>query len=152
MLEKNWPWLVVAVLVILVLVAAQFVPWSRRTPSSHSVALPSRSAAVDSAFTRMYYTQRFDREPLDVVDERQVSLEEAKIILEEFYSSGFTNGDIFIIGFSHPEDGSDFIEYSKDDTGKLSIIRVEKPGEPGVFEESQTDLDSALSHLATAWE
>jgi len=99
---------------------------------------------------RMYYTQRFDNGPLDIEEERQVSLEEARQIVTQFYASGFQNGEILTVGFGGVENNTDYIEFSKDETGKVSLIRINKLASERL-EEKETDIDSGLRCLETFW-
>jgi len=95
-----------------------------------------------------YYTQRFTSDIEDLVIEKEVSLDEARKIIDDFYGSGFNPGDIFIIGFSKSEDA--FIEFSKNDSGKVSMIRITTPDEY-VVEEQKVDFNSAVQVLELFW-
>ncbi|MBD3363259.1 hypothetical protein GF362_06070 [Candidatus Dojkabacteria bacterium] len=63
-----------------------------------------------------------------------------------FYSSGFKRGDVFLIGFY---EGNNFFEISKNDSGKVSLLRIESSA-GNVFSESFTK-DETLNSLKVFW-
>jgi hypothetical protein len=101
---------------------------------------------------RTHYTQKFNNGPQEIVEEGAVTLQEAEKLVKDFYSAPFVNGSVFLMGFSKPEDDSQMIEFTKNDSGAIELIRV-NPTKTGneLFEEAKTSIDDALMYLNENW-
>jgi hypothetical protein len=108
--------------------------------------------ATTKSEVRKHYTQKFDNGLQDIVVGNTVSIQEAVELVKSFYAESFSNGKVFLMGFSKVGDDTNLIEFSKGDKGAVELIRVSKTKTGGeLFEEHKTALDDAVMCLHENW-